>query len=133
MFLSTHIYVSMPMPTLKTMSWCLSQQILVLLSETELVNGNVNDKAIPHYIFLCFVFSRSSSSSVNRVQHKGGGDWMFKLLSTSNIFILSYICVNANANAKANANANAKDNVMVAASTYFSYTLRNRTCQCQCQ
>ena len=42
----------MPMP--KTMSWCLSQPISALLSETELVNVNVNDKAKPHSIFLCF-------------------------------------------------------------------------------
>ena len=44
----------MPMPTLKTISWCLSQQISALFSETELVNVNVNDKAKPHSIFLCF-------------------------------------------------------------------------------
>ena len=42
------------MPTLKAMSRCLSQQILALLSETELVNDNGNDKAISHYTFLCF-------------------------------------------------------------------------------
>ena len=83
------------------------------------------------YSFVLIVFSRSSSSSVDRVQHKGVGDWMFKLLSTSNIFILSYICVNANA--KTNANVNAKDNVIVPVSTDFSFTLRNRTCQCQWQ
>ena len=44
----------MPMPTLKTMSWCLSQKNSALLSKTELVNVNVNDKAKPHSIFLCF-------------------------------------------------------------------------------
>ena len=42
------------MPTQKTMSWCLSQQISALLSETELVNVNVNDKAKPLSILLCF-------------------------------------------------------------------------------
>ena len=58
--LSSHIYLSMPMPKpmpipmLKTMSWCLSQQILAFPSETELVNGNGNDKAKPLSILLCF-------------------------------------------------------------------------------
>ena len=42
----------MPMSMLKTMSWCLPQHISALLSETELVNVNVNDKSKPHFIFL---------------------------------------------------------------------------------
>ena len=53
-FLTSHLEVSMPMPMLKTMSWCLSQHISALLSETELVNVNGNDKAKPLSILLCF-------------------------------------------------------------------------------
>ena len=49
--------------------------------------------------------------------------WMFKPLSTSNVFIHSYIGVNAN--------ANAKDNVMVPVSTDFSFTLTDITYQWQ--
>ena len=58
-FLTSHLEVSMPMPMLKTMSWCLSQHISALLSETELFNVNDNDKAKQLSILLCFnsVFS----------------------------------------------------------------------------
>ena len=73
------------------------------------------------YLFVLLVFSSSSSSSMDRAQHKDGGDCMFKPLSTTNVFILSYIGVNAN--------VNAKDNVKLPVSTDFSFALRNRACQ----
>ena len=116
----------MSTPMLKTMSWCLSQQISALLSEQNLSMSMAMIKHIKtQYLFVLVVFSSSSSSSMDRVQHKDGCDWMFKPLSTLNVFILSYIGVNAN--------VNAKDNVKVPVSTYFSFALRNRTCQWQWQ
>ena len=47
------------------MSRCLSHQILAFLSETELVNGNGNDKAIPSVFF----FFQSQWDQAQRIIH----------------------------------------------------------------